>query len=191
MNNDNIEKKASYHIDILGEGVNISQEVSREVAKRVVSLVFDADKIDRAGLGQIVTTAQGGMADTETVDPKAFRASKKPGSDMERITCLAYYLTHFRSTTQYRTKDLTSLNIEAAQPNFANATVAAKNAVQNNYLSIAGGGKRQITSQGEAIVEALPNRDAVKKALEEYKFHKKRSKRNSRKEDEIKSIDEE
>lgn len=181
MEIESAEKKAFYKVIVSGEGVSINQEVSKEVAKRVVSLIFDADKIDRAGFGQIATTGQEGI-DTETIEPKTFMASKRPGSDMERITCLAYYLTHFRNITQYKTQDLTALNIEAAQPRFTNATVAAKNAVKENYLSIAGGGKRQIASKGEAIVEALPSRDKVKKVLEDYRFQKTRSKRNSKKE---------
>jgi hypothetical protein len=179
MDTKQLEKKSLYRVTIIGEGVNIDQKISREVTKRLIGLVFDAEKIDQAGFGQIVTTVERSEAE-KTLDPKTFMSSKKPGSDMERIACLAYYLTHFRNVPQYKTVDLTALNIEAAQPRFSNAAVAAKNAVKNNYLSVAGNGKRQITTRGEAVVRALPDRSAVKKAWEEYPLHKRKSKRNSK-----------
>jgi hypothetical protein len=59
--------------------------------------------------------------------PKAFLAQKKPSTDVERVTCLAYYLTHYRDTAQFKTRDLTALNKEAAQPKLSNAAFAASN----------------------------------------------------------------
>ncbi len=99
--------------------------------------------------------------------PKAFFVEKRPTTDVERVTCLAYYLSHYRGASQYKTKDLTELNREAAQPNFSNTAVAVRNATaQNQFLSQAGGGKKQITARGEALVEALPDQEKVKAALQ-------------------------
>jgi hypothetical protein len=119
------------------------------------------------------TAAAGGQARTGSVlnlpsgngaatTPKNFLAQKDPKTDAQRITCLAYYLTHQRGTTQFKTKELTTLNTEAAQPPFSNPGVAVSNAAANKYLSPAGGGKKQITVNGERLVEALPDQGKVK-----------------------------
>ncbi len=93
---------------------------------------------------------------------KSFLVQKDPQTDAERVTCLAYYMTHFKATPQFKTKELKALNIEAAQPPFSNPAVAVMNAAASRYLSPAGGGKKQITVQGERLVDALPDREKVK-----------------------------
>jgi hypothetical protein len=94
--------------------------------------------------------------------PKSFLAQKDPKTDLERMTCLAYYLTHYRSTPKFKTRELAALNTDAAWPNFSNPGVAVANATASKYLSPAGGGKKQITVQGERLVDALPDREKVK-----------------------------
>src|SRR6516164_5632568 len=56
----------------------------------------------------------------------------------------------------------------------ANISATARNAVAQGLLASAGGGQKQITERGEAVVGALPDRDKVKAALEEYKIRKPR-----------------
>jgi hypothetical protein len=46
--------------------------------------------------------------------PKEFLLEKQPSTDVERIACLAYYLTHYRETLKFKTLDLAKLNTEAA-----------------------------------------------------------------------------
>jgi hypothetical protein len=92
---------------------------------------------------------------------KSFLAQKDPKTDAERITCLAYYLTHHRATPRFKTKQLAAANVDAAQPKFSNAAVAVMNAAGSKYLSAAGGGDKQITVLGEKLVDALPDRDKV------------------------------
>jgi hypothetical protein len=107
--------------------------------------------------------------------PKQFMSLKRATTDVERIACLAYYLTYARDTLHFKTTDLTSLNTEAAGLRFGNASQAASNAMnQNGYIAQAGKGNRQITPRGEAVVEALPDREAVAAALAE---HPKRARR--------------
>ena len=74
-----------------------------------------------------------------SLTPKNFLAQKDPKTDLEKVTCLAYYLTHNRGVGQFKTKLFTKLNTEAAQPNFSNPAVAVANAAAVKYLSPAGG----------------------------------------------------
>jgi hypothetical protein len=115
--------------------------------------------------GQI---AEAGLPDEDAPPPKAFVAEKRPSNETERIACLAYYLTHYRAMPRFKTRDLTDLNREAAQPRLSNASVTARNATNQQYLALAGGGHKQITPKGEDLVKALPNRDQVKAALENH-----------------------
>ncbi|HVH50795.1 MAG TPA: hypothetical protein VM690_01510 [Gaiellaceae bacterium] len=109
-------------------------------------------------------TADGGA---DLGSAKQFLASKAPRSDVERVAVLAYYLTHARGTAHFATKELNELNTEAAGPRFSNASYAASNATKKSgLLAAAPGGKKQITARGEALVEALPDRQAVTIALE-------------------------
>lgn len=97
--------------------------------------------------------------------PKEFLAQKQPNTDVERIACLAYYLTHFRETPFFKTLDLAKLNTEAAHPKFSNAAYAANNAANSGYLAPASGGQRQISAAGEQFVQTLPDRDAAKAVM--------------------------
>jgi hypothetical protein len=92
---------------------------------------------------------------------KSFLAQKDPRTDAERITCLAYYLTHYKATPRFKTNALAAANVDAAQPKFSNPAVAVMNAAGSKYLSAAGGGEKQITVLGEKLVDALPDREKV------------------------------
>jgi hypothetical protein len=99
----------------------------------------------------------------DSLTPKDFLKNKNPQSDVQRVACLAYYLSHHRGQTSFKTKDLTALNIEAAAGKIGNASQAVNNATkQSHYLAPAGGGKKQITAFGEDVVGALPDQAAVK-----------------------------
>jgi hypothetical protein len=54
--------------------------------------------------------------------PKQFLLEKEPRTDVERIACLAYYLTHYRDMPHFKTIDLNKLNTEAAQQRLSNPT---------------------------------------------------------------------
>lgn len=111
---------------------------------------------------------QGGIGDLSS--PKAFLASKRPKSLSEKIACLAYYLTHCRNVHHFKTADIISLNTEAAQPKKMQnpSRDVAKAETRNGYLVSAGAGNRQISTLGEAIVAALPDRDAVEAAAKDH-----------------------
>lgn len=115
--------------------------------------------------------ASQGYDDGGAPNPKEFLSQKKPANGVEQIVCLAYYLSKYRSISAFKTVELTKLNTEAAGDKISNPSVFTRNAVsQNGYLVQAGGGKKQITARGEAVVEALPDREKVKQALEDNWF---------------------
>lgn len=104
-------------------------------------------------------------SDNVVMSPKEFVIEKQPRTDVERIACLAYYLTHYEDTPSFKTLDLSKLNTRAAQPKFTNAAQVAKNAVTSGYLVPSSKGHRQLGAAGEQFVRALPDREAARTAM--------------------------
>lgn len=164
-----------YELAISGHGIEIKKEISEELAHRILILLVPSQA------SKPTEVLSDDIPDlTEGTSPKIFMIQKKPRTDLEKITCLAYYLNHYRATPQFKTKDLSDLNREAQQIGFSNASVTSRNAVRDGYLSLAGGGRKQITTRGEFVVEALPDRDRVKKALEESRGRHRKTKRSGK-----------
>jgi hypothetical protein len=105
---------------------------------------------------------------------------KAPQTDVERIACLAFYLTHHRSQPHFKTKDLSLLNTEAAQRRFANAAMAVVNATNSGYLVPSIKGCKQLSASGEQYVQVLPDREAARLVLERMRPRR----RNSREKEE-------
>ena len=116
---------------------------------------------------QSVPAADRGLhfSDREEISPKDFIFQKQPNTDVERVACLAYYLTHFRSAPHFKTADITTLNTEAAQPRFSNASYAVSNATRGGFLVPAIKGAKQISAVGERFVDTLPDASAAKELL--------------------------
>jgi len=117
-----------------------------------------------------------------TLSAKEFLRDKNPVTDVERVTCLAYYLTHYRDTPHFKTLDISSLNTEAAQPKFSNAAFAVENAAKLGYLVAATKGNKQITAIGEKFVDLLPDRDAAREAVRNFRPRRRTKKQKARKE---------
>jgi hypothetical protein len=109
--------------------------------------------------------ARPSFSSSPTASPKEFLLAKQPRTDVERIACLAFYLTHFRDNPYFKTLDLAKLNTEAAQPKFSNTAYAATNAANMGYLASASKGQRQLSAAGEEFVRALPDREAARAAM--------------------------
>ena len=75
------------------------------------------------------------FSENRSISPKDFIREKSPRTDIERIACLAYYLTHYREIPHFKTIDLSSLNTEAAQPKLSNTTYAVDNATKAGLTS--------------------------------------------------------
>lgn len=102
------------------------------------------------------------FTEDRTMSPKEFLLDKKPQLDVEKIACLAYYLTHYRGQPHFSTQDLSQLNNEAAQKEFSNTSVAIRNAMNGGYLVTASKGLKQLSNNGELLVQILPNKDVAK-----------------------------
>ena len=156
----------TYKLSLSGDGLDLKRSIGETIAQQIVALVLGGMPQSFATVSPSGTPPSSGSLHGS--NPKQFMATKRPATDMERVTCLAYFLTHERNTAAFKTKELTELNREAAQPKLSNASATARNAVSDGYLAAAGGGQKQITARGDALVEALPIRDQVKEALEKY-----------------------
>lgn len=97
--------------------------------------------------------------------PKDFLFEKGPTTDVDRVACLAYYLTRYRDNAHFKATDVSKLNTEAAQVKLSNPSHAVNNAIRSGLLTAASNGKRQLTAHGEKYVEALPDRTAARTFL--------------------------
>ena len=102
------------------------------------------------------------FSSTEEPTPKEFMIQKRPNTNVERVACLAYYLTRFRNTPHFKNTDINKLNTEAAQIKLSNVSYTVNDAVKTGYLAIVAKGMKQLSAHGEEYVEALPDRDAAK-----------------------------
>jgi hypothetical protein len=125
------------------------------------------------GAGQIGGTS---FSDRTEMSPKQFLNEKQPATDIDRVACLAYYLTHYRNTPEFKTIDISKLNTEAAQPKFSNPSVPVDNATRRGFLVATSGGNKQLGAVGEQFVQALPDRDAAKAVLSRVRIRKPRKK---------------
>lgn len=101
----------------------------------------------------------------EPPSPKDFLYQKRPNTDVDRVACLAYYLTRFRDTPHFKTVDISKLNTEAAQIKFSNPSHAVSNAIRSGLLADAAKGTKQLSAYGERYVDALPDRTAAKEVI--------------------------
>lgn len=153
-------------VQVIMEALDPLDPVSREAALKMamVGLAFELPSgATAAPAGAAAPAAD--EASSGVPSPRSFVRAKNPLSDVERVVCLAYYLTHYENRKTFRNRDLVRVNAAADGPQM-NMRMAAQNAMrQNGYLASAAGVARQITTRGEKVVEALPDRDAVKQAL--------------------------
>lgn len=168
------------NFDIVGKIVSLLQNLDKENQIHVLKTVNIWLKLNNYSVGQDQSLtsisdktllAQGTheatskFSDREEMSPKEFVLEKEPQTTIARIACLAYYLTHYRETPQFKTLDLSKLNTEAAQPKFSNAAQSVNDATKCGFLVPATKGQKQISAIGEQYVLALPDQEAAKGVL--------------------------
>ena len=168
-------------VDLLG---SFSDDEQSRIIQGVVSyLGLDGSLGGRTTEDSASSTPAGNRRDPvfsghEELSPKAFLKDKEPQTDIERVACLAYYLTHYRESRYFKTIDISTLNTEAAQRKFTNATFAIRNTSTRGYLAPAPQKThKQITAIGEQYVEALPDRQLAKAVMEKSRLRRTRKKK--------------
>jgi hypothetical protein len=119
---------------------------------------------------------QPSFGDRQDMSAKDFLAQKEPATDVDRVACLAYYLTHFRGVKHFKTVDISALNTEAAQLKFSNAAFAVTNAHNAGLIVSAGKGQKQLSALGERYIDALPDREAARQVMKKMRGRSRRRK---------------
>jgi len=174
------------NVDALKQMLDIMNNVDPESRQRLIQSLatfFDLSHVATSGAHTVGHKREGiPFSEEKVLSPKEFLFQKKPQSDVERVTALAYYLTHYRDTPYFKTLDISKLNTEAAQAKFSNAAYAVENAAKYGYLVPASKGNKQLSASGELFVEALPDREAAKVAMQSARPKRKFKKGNQSKE---------
>lgn len=164
---------------VLPEVVAAFKKVGPESRRRLLSTLatlfhIDSDRGDSYAPQESAHAVRTSFSEDRSISPKEFLRQKQPRTNVERVACLAYYLTHYRDTPHFKTLDISQLNTEAAQIKFANAAKAVNNASSYGYLTATTKGNKQLTSAGESFVEALPDRDAARDAMSNFRPRRRR-----------------
>jgi len=111
--------------EVLNRVLLLLKPLSRERRQRIVNLLDSLVNVDNfagrqhqlpaVARSHEVTPSVGRVPFSEDlpVPPKRFFLEKQPRTDVERVACLAYYLTHYRDTPHFKTIDLSKLNTES------------------------------------------------------------------------------
>ena len=190
MNEEPTNVDSSLEADVFNKVIDEMNRLSPEGQKKILKMTaifygieIGSTSFDQSfknipsqsiNLGQRPTS----FSEDRTWSAKEFLLYKSPQTDVERVACLAYYLTHYRNQEQFKTVDISALNTEAAQLKFSNATTALDNATKQNHFLIQGNkGFKKISYLGELYVQALPDREKAKEAISRTR-NKKVSKKN-------------
>jgi hypothetical protein len=129
-----------------------------------------------AGAGRLHSSVTGTDVQTTITkkEPRAFIRLKKPTTDVERVACLGYYLLKTTGLPGFTSKDISQAHVDSGG-SAINMTRALDNATrQSRYLSSRGKREKQLTTLGEDVVEALPNREALAAVEEAARIGRKR-----------------
>ncbi|WP_305790182.1 hypothetical protein [Symbioplanes lichenis] len=160
---------------------DVLEKLGQESRRSAIRWLCEALEVEQAPAQSEVAAPGAGDPVVPPADPRDFMTQKRPQNQAEKIACLGYYLTTYRGSKFFKSADLTALNTEAAQPKFGNMPRDVDNTERSNgYIVAASNGAKQLTSRGEAVVDALPDRDAVEAARKQNPFKARKSTSGSR-----------
>ena len=184
------DKELQVFNKVIAELTSLEKDSQARILRNVfnwLEIEFSASEGPMTALGSMHSmsdesvSSETGFSQRKQMSPKEFMMQKDPRTDVEKVACLAYYLTHFRATRHFKTLDISKLNTEAAQRKFSNTAFASQNAVRAGVIVQATKGHRQLSADGEKYVQALPDREAVKKVIK--RMRKPRRKKKAGKKD--------
>ena len=111
----------------------------------------------------------------QELSPKDFLLEKEPRTSIERVVCLAYYLTHYRDTQQFKTAQITKLNTEAAQPKLSNPAAFINDAIRRGLIIPSVKGCKQLSAIGEQYVQSLPDREVASAKVRKLRLNRKKT----------------
>lgn len=170
---DNTNEKNKDDLNVLGDIISALKKFSPDVRQRLIQTVatfFEMKGVEsESGVGKVRSSLQEAhrpsFSEDRKMTPKEFLLEKQPQTDVEKVACLAYYLTQYRDTPHFKTIEISKLNTEAAQRKFNNAAMAVNNAMSSGYLVPSTKGQKQLSASGELFVQALPDRVQAKEAM--------------------------
>jgi len=182
-----MEEESYNDLDVLTSIISALKKLSKDDQQRTLQAVatflnlspqgtaFAVDSGSTASSSAAASSPPGAsnFSEDRSISPKDFIRDKAPRSAVERVACLAYYLTHYRDVPYFKTLDISTLNTEAAQPKFSNASVAVENAMKTGLLVQATKGNKQISAAGERYVQHLPDQAAARANLQGLRQKKK------------------
>jgi len=168
---------AETELKLLQEILVALQHLSAHSRKKLIKTLlafFEISPAELVDFGIYNHLAGPGGPAQQAMSPMEFMQNKQPQTDAERVACLGYYLTHFQGTPQFKTSDISRLNLEAKQQKFVNATKAVNDASRTGYLvSASKKGLRKLSAAGERFVKALPERAVTYKMVPTLKAKRK------------------
>jgi hypothetical protein len=170
-------------IDALKKIDELLTMLSDEQRQRIFQFVVSKYNIDSPSSTPVVKDLRSSSQErnpsltNKEMNIKQFLALKRPVGFYEQIVCLAYFLEKYDGMESFNTKDISKANTEARTPKIPNPSLYVSHTQATyGFLSPVGSGKKALSARGEALVEALPDREAVKSVLENHQVKKKTKK---------------
>lgn len=177
-NIEHLKEDSVDELEILQKVLSALQNLQPDARKRLLQTVATFFGIESIKSSRIIATEArlieptyrsdkglSSFSEDRAISPKEFLLEKQPRTDVERVACLAFYLTHYRDIPHFKTVDISKLNTEAAQRKFSNPSIAVDNATKLGYLVPSTKGRKQLSAPGELFVQELPNYAAAKDVM--------------------------
>lgn len=152
--------------------------LNQDTQQRIIDWIIAKYKLSHKNEDKTKSNGSSAHANGSEASLKDFIFSKKPVGNYERIACIAFYLERSSGMDGCKTIDIAKANSEARQPKIPNPALYVNHTANTyGYLISIGKGKEGISARGEALVDALPDREKVDLALKGHPIKKKAAKK--------------